>query len=124
MSQMGASNIEAAPTQWRVELVTKKRGQPPAPTVVTSNPDYDKWVEGAALVLCDDAGECGQIPTPCWKHLSESRRIASHLLTRVTNTVHIEPALGGMQGIPSFDWHEGRNTNLPAGRDMTTEKEA
>ena len=69
----------------RADMVVERRGRPPEPTIVITNPRYDQWLEGAALVLCLEAKECGVIPTPCTIHLAEARRIASHLLTQITN---------------------------------------
>lgn len=67
------------------DFVRQACGLAPAPTIVTFNPAYEKWVERAGLHLCDEAGELGEIPTPCSPHLAEARRIAYHLSITVMN---------------------------------------
>ena len=46
---------------------------PPDPRIEVSNPQFEKWVERAGLILCIEAGEAGVVPTPCGMHLSQAR---------------------------------------------------
>lgn len=68
-----------------VELVQREAGVAPPPTIVTTNPLWEKWRERAALILCVEAEECGRIPTPCTDHLRLASEISNQMHMRVTN---------------------------------------
>lgn len=79
-------NMTTSPDGRLVKLVAERNGQPPTPTIVQENPAYAKWVERAALILCDEAGELGEIPTPCFTHIHEASRISAALRMTVMNS--------------------------------------
>ena len=57
--------------------LAERIGMPPSPTKVVWNPEYDIWVERAAILLCAEAHVAAALP--CSEHLREARREGNRL---------------------------------------------
>jgi hypothetical protein len=58
-------------------------GPPPTPTRVVANPEFDNWVERAAILLCVQAHEADGIP--CLDHLHQARQEAHTVRLRISD---------------------------------------